>query len=86
MHKAIGVLVTGKDGQLGRALQDLALKPNAFEFKFFGKSDFDLSDEHLIKQVLQKEQYDFIINTGAYTAVIKQKRNLKCATKSMLQP
>lgn len=64
------ILVFGRDGQVGRALQ-VCLKDLKSPVVFLGRSDCDLSNEVSIKEVLNRYQPQVIINAAAYTAVDK---------------
>jgi dTDP-4-dehydrorhamnose reductase len=64
------VLVFGRDGQVGRALQ-ICLKDLKVPTVFLGRADCDLSSESSIAEVLNRYQPQVIINAAAYTAVDK---------------
>jgi dTDP-4-dehydrorhamnose reductase len=64
------ILVFGRDGQVGQALQ-ICLEDLKAPVVFLGRSDCDLSSESSITQVLNKYQPQVIINAAAYTAVDK---------------
>ncbi len=64
------ILVFGRDGQLGRALQ-IFLKNLKVSTVFLGRADCDLSDGMAIKKILKYYQPQVIINAAAYTAVDK---------------
>jgi dTDP-4-dehydrorhamnose reductase len=64
------ILVFGRDGQVGRALQ-VCLKDLKTPVVFLGRSDCDLSSEISIRDVLNRYQPQVIINAAAYTAVDK---------------
>ncbi len=64
------ILVFGRDGQVGRALQ-VCLKDLKTPVIFWGRSDCDLSNELSIREVLNHYQPQVIINAAAYTAVDK---------------
>lgn len=64
------ILVFGRDGQVGRALQ-VCLKDLKAPVVFLGRSDCDLSNELSIREVLNRYQPQVIINAAAYTAVDK---------------
>ena len=64
------ILVFGRDGQVGQALQ-ICLKDLKAPVVFLGRSDCDLSSESSIAQVLNRYQPQVIINAAAYTAVDK---------------
>ncbi len=64
------ILVFGRDGQVGKALQT-CLKDLKASVIFLGRSDCDLSSESSITEVLDRYQPQVIINAAAYTAVDK---------------
>ena len=68
------ILVTGKNGQLGRSIYKIVntangdnLPPN--EFIFVGRGELDLSKKESIASYFDNNNFDVIINCGAYTAV-----------------
>ena len=71
-------LIFGKDGQLGRAFQEL-LSDRGNEFIFAGKQDCDLSNSKSIQDFLNQIKPDRIINTAAYTAVDKAEQEKELA-------
>jgi dTDP-4-dehydrorhamnose reductase len=64
------ILVFGRDGQVGRAVQ-VCLRELKAPVVFLGRSDCDLSNEVSIRDVLNRYQPKVIINAAAYTAVDK---------------
>jgi dTDP-4-dehydrorhamnose reductase len=64
------ILVFGRDGQVGRALQ-ACLKNLKVPAVFLGRADCDLTSESSIVEVLNRYQPQVIINAAAYTAVDK---------------
>ncbi len=78
------VLITGANGQLGRALNK-----NKFELdkhqdlKIFNttKSDLDLGNELSCRKAIEKYNPDWVINCGAFTAVDKAEIESKKAYK-----
>ena len=77
------ILVFGKDGQVGKALQVLAqarLQIHPHEaWHFVGRSEVDLSDSHAILHCLESVQPDIVINAAAYTAVDKAQQEHESA-------
>lgn len=65
------ILVTGKNGQLGSELQELAYHNSEHQFIFVDREEMDLSNSKEIIKVLDLEKPQIIINAGAYTAVDK---------------
>lgn len=66
----MNILVTGRDGQLGSELQDLA-KSSTHQFVFVGSADGDITQRDLIELLITNNDIDVIINCAAYTAVDK---------------
>ena len=64
------ILVFGRDGQVGRALQ-VCFKDLKVPAVFLGRADCDLTNESSIAEVLNRYQPQVIINAAAYTAVDK---------------
>ena len=75
------ILVTGKDGQLGYALQELSENQFEFTWKFTDRSELDITDSIKIQSVLKQFQPDWIINTAAYTDVDGAESNEEIAYK-----
>lgn len=66
------VVVTGKNGQLGWELQQLApLFEQEYQFIFTDRTQLDLSDLNSIQPFFEKTKPQYFINCGAYTAVDK---------------
>lgn len=72
------IMVFGRDGQVGRALQ-VFLKDLKVPLVFLGRSDCDLSNELSIKEVLNCYQPQVIINAAAYTGVDNSETNRELA-------
>ena len=67
MTKTIKVMLTGKDGQLGRAL--LEKIPAGIEVVALGRQDLDLSNKESCHNAVLEHRPDWVLNAGAYTAV-----------------
>lgn len=65
------ILVFGKDGQVGKALQALAKNHAMHQWVFLGRQEVDLSNPQLVLQSLEQAQAQVVINAAAYTAVDK---------------
>jgi dTDP-4-dehydrorhamnose reductase len=73
------ILVTGKNGQLGKSLNKIVNSDNGKnnykqdnEFIFVGREELDLSSERSISHYFDRSnKFDVIINCAAYTAVDK---------------
>lgn len=66
------VLVTGVTGQLGQAL--IGSAPSGINVLAVGREQLDLADAVACAQLVQREQPDWLINAGAYTAVDQAER------------
>lgn len=64
------ILLTGKNGQLGRCFQD-ALIDSGHELFAYGSAELNVSDAEQVTRVVQKIRPDIIVNAAAYTAVDK---------------
>ncbi len=65
------VLVTGASGQLGQALQHVAVNHPDIEFHFVSSSELDITDKVSVASCFRKRKPDACINAAAYTAVDK---------------
>ena len=61
------ILVFGKDGQVGKAFQEIL--GNHPQVTWIGRSECDLSHPSQIQETLEKYQPQIIFNAAAYTAV-----------------
>ena len=83
------ILVTGKNGQLGKSIQKIVntdtkignnQSPN--EYIFVGREDLDLSSESSISHYFDNnDKLDIIINCAAYTAVDKAEKEQELANQ-----
>ena len=78
------VLVTGKDGQLGRAFQKglktlFQNKHSEVDIRYIGRQDCDLADLSALENILKAFQPSVIINAAAYTAVDKAEQEIDLA-------
>jgi dTDP-4-dehydrorhamnose reductase len=70
----MNILVFGRDGQLGKAFQNLIPKilPSLnTRVQYIGREQCDLSNATALSNLLNKSKPDLIINAAAYTAVDK---------------
>lgn len=63
------ILVTGANGQVGKALQELAVLHPEITFFFQGREDMPLTNFEIIRTVFHTIHPDVLINCAAYTAV-----------------
>ncbi len=61
------VLIFGKDGQVGRELQNVLQEQD--NIIYLGRQDCDLSNIDALQEVLKQYQPKIIINASAYTSV-----------------
>lgn len=65
------VVVTGKNGQLGRELETLAASFTGFDFLFTGREELDLNNPDSIPAFFKEHRPAYVVNCAAYTAVDK---------------
>ena len=82
------ILVTGKNGQLGRSIQKLVNadtkinnNQSSNNFIFVGREELDLSSESNISHYLNKNKFDIIINCAAYTQVDRAEQDAELANQ-----
>ena len=83
------ILVTGKNGQLGRSIQkivnaetEIVNNQNPNDFIFVGREELDLSSESSISHYFDNnDRFDVIINCAAYTAVDKAEEEQELANQ-----
>lgn len=65
------ILVTGAKGQLGRCIKDTSLDFPEISFLFASREELDLENSDYLTEVFAKNDFDYCINTAAYTNVEK---------------
>ena len=63
------ILLTGSSGQLGQAI--VKSKPSFVELIATTRHELDLADDESLRKAVRQHQPDWVINSGAYTAVDK---------------
>jgi dTDP-4-dehydrorhamnose reductase len=63
----VKALLTGAEGQLGRALEHIL--ETSFELKAVSRNECDLSDSASLVRLLERTRPDLIVNAAAYTDV-----------------
>ncbi|WP_417447331.1 dTDP-4-dehydrorhamnose reductase [Kangiella sp.] len=64
------ILLTGKNGQLGRCFQDV-LKDTNHELFAYGSAELNIADAQQVETIIQTVKPDILVNAAAYTAVDK---------------
>jgi dTDP-4-dehydrorhamnose reductase len=72
------ILLTGKNGQLGRCFQDLLIGAN-HELYAYGSDSLNIADAQQVVDIVQHVKPDIIVNAAAYTAVDKAESDAKNA-------
>jgi len=76
------ILVTGKNGQLGRSIQKLISNYDDHEFTLTDRGELDLSSpESISKYFDTHSHFDVIINCAAYTAVDRAEEEADLANR-----
>ena len=74
------ILVTGKNGQLGKSIHKIVTNNEQnSEFVFVGREALDLSSQDSIINYFNNNSFDIIINCAAYTAVDKAEKEVELA-------
>ena len=74
------ILVTGKNGQLGKSIHKIVTSDEKnSEFVFVGREALDLSSQDSIINYFNNNSFDIIINCAAYTAVDKAEKEVELA-------
>ncbi|MBY6190506.1 dTDP-4-dehydrorhamnose reductase [Microbulbifer agarilyticus] len=71
------ILITGKNGQLGRQLQKQA--PSGIEIVAHGRETLNIADKEQVFVVLKHERPEVVVNAAAYTAVDKAESEVEQA-------
>ena len=82
------ILVTGKNGQLGRSIQKtvntdtkIGNNQNPNDFIFVAREELDLRNESSISHYFKNNKFDIIINCAAYTQVDKAEQEDELANQ-----
>lgn len=77
------ILVTGRNGQLGWELEQVAhAHAQQFRFHFTTRVELDLTQPDQVQSALDTIQPDYILNCAAYTAVDKAEQEQEIALKT----
>ena len=76
------ILITGKNGQLGKSIQKIVNDQSSNDFIFVGREELDLSGESNISHYFSNNnKFDIIINCAAYTEVDKAEEEQEVANQ-----
>jgi dTDP-4-dehydrorhamnose reductase len=75
------ILVSGKNGQLGKELQDISAADANNQYVFFDREELNIADETALENAFEKYQPSFFINCAAYTTVDKAETEQEQAYK-----
>lgn len=75
------ILVTGANGQLGRCIQDIAPALEGLLFVFAAREVLDISNKKLVLDYFGGKNFDYCINTAAYTNVEQAEKDAENAFK-----
>lgn len=73
----INLLVTGSSGQLGQCLKQLLLSATDISCYFAAREDLDITNSDVVHQFFGEHNFDYCINTAAYTNVEKAESEQK---------
>ena len=69
------ILVTGAQGQLGQCIRAAVPENDGLEVHYLSRADLDLTDAGAIVAHFRSNQYDYCVNTAAYTNVEMAERD-----------
>ena len=75
----INLLVTGSSGQLGQCLKQLLLSATDISCHFAAREDLDITNSDELQRFFSDHNFDYCINTAAYTNVEKAESEQKKA-------
>ena len=67
----MNILVTGASGQLGSEIRENSIDFSQYNFFFEDSKSLDITDFEKVKEVIEENKIDVVINCAAYTAVDK---------------
>ena len=67
----VNILVTGANGQLGSEIREIAPNYRGYNFLFTDVEDLDITNHKSVKEFIESNKINVIINCAAYTAVDK---------------
>lgn len=74
-NNTIKILVTGANGQLGRCFHDASKKFPTFNFTFVSRDALNIDNFKEVSAYFSTNNFDYCINTAAYTNVEKAESN-----------
>lgn len=75
------LLVTGCNGQLGNEMQLQSRENKGYRYFFTDVADLDICDEAAVRNYVERNEIDIIVNCAAYTAVDKAEDNKEICEK-----
>ena len=75
----IKILITGANGQVGRELSFLQAEFEQFDCTILDRKTFDISNNAHVDAIFAKKNFDYVVNTAAYTAVDKAETEVELA-------
>lgn len=75
------ILVTGAHGQLGSAIRKISDEKSGLDFIFTDSDVLDLTNETAIASFFANNDFQYVINCAAYTAVDKVEGEIRLCTK-----
>lgn len=69
------VIITGAAGQLGSCILRKYATDEEVKWVGFSREEFDINDTFLVREILDKEKPDAVVNAAAYTAVDRAEKD-----------
>ena len=77
----VNILVTGANGQPGSEIREIAPNYRGYNFLFTDVEDLDITNHKSVKEFIESNKINVIINCAAYTAVDKAESEPEIADK-----
>ena len=77
----VNILVTGANGQLGSEIREISPNYQGYNFFFTDVDDLDITNHKAVKEFIESNNINVIINCAAYTAVDKAESEPEIADK-----
>ncbi len=75
------ILITGGKGQLGQSIQSIEKKHSDFEFIYTDVEDLDICNINSLREFCTNNDFQYLVNCAAYTAVDKAEEEQELAKK-----
>ncbi len=75
----LSIAITGANGQLGQSFRATAPLFPGLEFKYFNRTELDVTNQTVVQEAMDFYRFDYLINCAAYTNVVGAESNIEAA-------